>query len=104
MPPGVDAQRLQALHRLLEQALATGDWTQIGKIDTAIRRQLQKPAIRTPHDADVVAAKQQLKEMHAKALQACMDECDNLRQRLADHVEYGEARAEYQQVELFQGS
>lgn len=102
-PPASDAQRLKRLYQLLEQALTAQDWTRIARIDLAIQRQLQILAPATAADPEVTQAKQRLKELHARALLACREECDRLKARLTDHQQNAEARMAYQQAELFQG-
>lgn len=102
MRPSGDRERLRGLHRLLEQALAANDWNRIAQIDRAIAKQLQAMAGR-PATAEVLRAKNELKILHAQAVKACERECEKLRQRLMDHLEYGEARAAYRQIELTQG-
>lgn len=103
MPPVADRQRLLELHRQLELALQDGDWNGIAKIDQAIREQLLLLDARASQSAEVQRARNQLKQLHGKALQACARECERLRLLLLNHLEYAEGRAAYQQVELLQG-
>lgn len=94
--------RLLRLHRLLDEALRARDWARMGKIDRVIRRHLLEPAIRSATDPGVSAAKERLRVLHAKALAEGQRESERLRDRLNDHIEYADARATYQQVDLFQ--
>lgn len=103
MPPAADRRKLLELHAQLEQALTAKDWGAIGRIDQAIREQLQALAARPRLDDDVLQAKLRLKQLHARALQACTEECERLRELLLNHLQYAESRLAYQQTELYAG-
>lgn len=95
-----DHRRLLVLHRRLEQALAAEDWRAIAEVDKAIRSQLLALKQRPELSAEVRAANRALKELHSRALQRCVAECERLRARLDNHLENSEGRVAYQQVDL----
>lgn len=103
MLPEHDRQRLLALHRRLGQALQENDWNGVAKVDRMIRKQLQVMAGRPSLSKEVLQAKERLKQLHAKALRACAEECERLRLQLERHNEYAEGRSAYLWVDLFQG-
>mgnify|MGYP001054467148 CR=1 FL=1 len=99
-PAADDRRRLLALHQQLEQALTAKDWGAMARVDQAIRAQLQVLAERPRLDDDVLRAKRRLKQLHIRALQACAEECERLRLRLLNHLQYAEGRLAYQRNEL----
>lgn len=102
MPPVSDSGRLMALHRQLQQALDANDWAAVATVDVQIRQCLETLSEQLQLDEPTRLAKARLKQLHAKGLNACADECERLRLLLLNHLEYAEGRAAYQRVDLYQ--
>ncbi|WP_330208559.1 MULTISPECIES: hypothetical protein [unclassified Pseudomonas] len=94
-------ERLRLLHERLQQVLLARDWLALGEVDAAIREELQREA---PASIERLRLQQQLKHLHAKAYQACGDECERVRQLMLSHLEYAEGRSAYERVELLNRS
>ena len=97
VPHASDAQRLLALHQRLEQALRDMDWQALAGIDEAIGDCLASLA---EPDAQALAARERLRQLHREALAACAEECERLQRLLHDHLDNGEGRAAYQRIDL----
>lgn len=102
MPLVSDRERLLELHAQLQQALQAGDWNAVAAVDASVRECLEALALRGELDESTLAAKQSLKAIHGKGLQACADECERLRLLLLNHLEHAEGRAAYQRIDMFQ--
>lgn len=102
MPPASDRERLLEIHAQLQQALQANDWKAVAAVDASVRECLEALAQRGEFDESTLAAKQLLKQLHSKGLQACADECERLRLLLLNHLEYAEGRAAYQRIDMFQ--
>ena len=98
-----DGRALIELYRRLDQVLAAKDWTELGRVDLAIRAQLQQLNARDGLSADTQALSQRLQALHGKAYEACADESERLRRLLLSHLEYADGRMAYMQVDLMQG-
>lgn len=97
-----DGQVLIELYRRLDKALAAKDWTEMGRIDLAIRSHLQTLNSRDELSADTQGLRQRLQALHGKAYEACAEESERLRRLLLSHLEYADGRMAYMQVDLMQ--
>lgn len=95
--------RLLAVHEQLAAALQHKDWDRFTAIDLSVRECLQALATVPAPSAELLRLKQQLKQLHAQAIKACAEACEQLRQSLLTHLEYAEGRSAYLRVDLFQG-
>lgn len=98
-PPERDVMRLETLHAQLAAALEARDWARLATVSEAIRSTLlelaQCPDLGTP----VMLARTRLGRLHREAVEACADECERLRGLLEQHLENGEGRAAYAQID-----
>ncbi|MBH3340323.1 hypothetical protein I5L51_14510 [Pseudomonas mendocina] len=97
-----ELRALQQLHAQLTQALEQGDWMRIGEIDSRIRACLQLLAALPSLSDDVREAREQLRQLHGQARNACAEECERVRRQLLTHLEYAEGRSAYMRVDLYQ--
>lgn len=95
-------QKLRVVHQQLADALDQKDWVQMGKVDQNINRYLRGLAER-PRSAELRDAERQLQQLHSRAMAACADACEDLRQVLHSHRQHSEGRAAYSYVDLSQG-
>lgn len=95
--------RFVAVHEQLAEALQSKSWERFAAIDLNVRECLQALAAVAEPSEELLRVKQQLKQLHAQAIKACAEACENLRQSLLTHLEYAEGRSAYLRVDLFQG-
>lgn len=96
-------QNLVRRHEQLAEALSAQAWPQVALIDKDIKVCLQQIARQGTTSPELDTAKRRLQELHQRALQACAQACEDLRQVLESHRQHGEGRTAYQQVDLLQG-
>jgi len=101
MSSALELQRLLALRQRLDRALGEQDWHAVAVIDADIRQALQQLADQPSCEA-LRQARQALKKLHVQALEACIEECERLRQMLLAHLQYAEGSAAYQQINSWQ--
>lgn len=95
-------QRLTAARKQLAVALEQQDWERIAVIDKSIAECLRKLAEQEPLSPELLNAKRQLQKLHSRAMTACADACEELRQVLQAHREHSEGRTAYLHVDLLQ--
>jgi hypothetical protein len=102
MPQGRELRALLVLHDQLAEAFAKAQWARIGEIDARIRTCLELLAGLPQLSAEVLAAKQRLKQLHGEVRVAGAEECERLRLALLRHLEYAEGRSAYMHIDQFQ--
>lgn len=95
--------RFVAAHQQLAEALLGKRWEHFAAIDLSVRECLHALAAMPEPGEELLRVKQQLKPLHAQAIKAYADACEQVRQSLLTHLEYAEGRSAYLRVDLFQG-
>ncbi|TLX59180.1 hypothetical protein DN824_08740 [Stutzerimonas nosocomialis] len=101
MPHANDIRRLKELGQQLEQAMQLDDWSLISEADQAIAQCLKALGERLHPSDELMRARAELQQSHARALKRCAEECERLRQLLENCVEHAEGRAAYQRIGLY---
>lgn len=91
------------VHGQLRAALEARDWERFAVIDQRVRECLDALSACSEPSAEVLQAKQRLKDLYGAALAGCAETCEKLRQVLLAHLQYAEGRSAYQRIDLFQG-
>lgn len=92
--------RLVAVYRQLSAALEQRDWESFAGIDQTLRQCLVDFTECEAVSEQTLLIKRQLQALHGRAIAACSDVCDKLRQVLQNHREYDEARSAYVRIDL----
>jgi hypothetical protein len=91
------------VHGQLRAALETRDWERFALIDKRVRECLNALSACANPSAEVLQAKQLLKDLYGAAMVGCAETCEKLRQVLLEHLQYVEGRSAYQRIDLLQG-
>ncbi len=91
------------VHGQLRAALEARDWERFAVIDQRVRECLDALSACAEPSAEVLQAKQLLKDLYGAAMAGCAETCEKLRQVLLAHLQYVEGRSAYQRIDLLQG-